>query len=373
MWEEIVKAMAARGVFGSEDRIVGVTLLGDGALVETEIFQWLVEPAGKRAEAGHNLGFTLYDVRDYIAVDPPLRPQGVAILSDGTLLRLTEETEMQEFWEKAGGSLTPLELAELLAAYAGDGPALRRSQNLVRSREDLADLVPARALDAIPGFGPLRHIALPDGSLPPNFSFWTYFLGAEPPDNIIRVGLNCWQVWAVARRSLPRSERRRLRRSAQPLLFWSVRSLAGGLDSPFYAGQQGGRSRETKYIRIQAICDILGMMLEVMYENVITVESYRGWIHTTGGFGEPISPEKQEAFRQQVWEGLKYCLNNPDFDYDGLLYEAALHSFGNQKKARQLYLLIWEEFFGAEEWRDAQYKSPKARLVDYFIPVTSTH
>lgn len=222
MFAQIARQIVERYYLEPGETVVRVSPRGPAVIVATDRWQWRVGLFDGWPEVVKSDGYALYEVRRHIAVRPPPRPDGVALLPDGRMFHLRADDEFRAFFRRVRELICPLELAALLSRYQGKGPHLERHQNLIVRQEDLTSLLPVDRIETIADFT-VFHSVTNKGVW--RLDFCTCFIAQEPPDNIYRVGLNRWHVVA----------------GIQGELQWAVRLLARGLDSPRYAVP---RSRE---------------------------------------------------------------------------------------------------------------------------------
>lgn len=202
-WAALAQTTIERYFLPPRDRVMHVLPQPGGALVTTQSEEWRLERAASADGSASNPNYALYHVHLYAATPP--RPPGVAVLPDGTLFRLTDEAELKAFWASLGDRLEPGELAWLLAAYQGRGPAFVRRQEIVQRRGDAENRLPDEIWAAVPGMTPLRPVREGDGRL--TLDFCTYYLGQEPPEFAFQVGINRWRAEADPQNGLQWSAR----------------------------------------------------------------------------------------------------------------------------------------------------------------------
>jgi len=108
-------------------------------------------------------------------------------------------------------------VAELVARYARSGPF----DILVRVESDVGDALD-RSVARELGLGPPESHTAADGGR--SVSFHTFHLRPEPPDQVIRAGVDAWIVTM----------------SPEGDVEWAVRPVARRLESPRYAVRGGG-------------------------------------------------------------------------------------------------------------------------------------
>jgi hypothetical protein len=111
----------------------------------------------------------------------------------------------------------PACVAELLARYARSGPF----DVLVRGDGDVGDVLD-RAVAQELGLHPPEPQTTPDGGR--LVSFQTLHLRPEPPDQVIRVGVDAWTATM----------------SPEGEVAWTVRPVARRLESPRYSARGSG-------------------------------------------------------------------------------------------------------------------------------------
>lgn len=217
MLADTAREIVARYFLGPGETVTGVDTRGQAALVSAGGAQWQVAPVERLPGASKSRGYALYEIRPNVAVTPPPRPDGVAVLPDGMTCFLGDAEGCRAFWQRSCLWMPPGELAALLARYAGDGPTLARHQTLIVTRGDIAKVLAEEQIDALAEYTDLQSRESEDGG--GRLDFCTYYLDQKPPDYAFCVGLNRWRAeWG-----------------AECGLRLSVHSIAEGLDSPAYS------------------------------------------------------------------------------------------------------------------------------------------
>lgn len=217
MLADTAREIVARYFLGPGETVTGVDTRGQAALVSAGGGQWQITPVERLPGGAKSEGYALHEVRPYVAVSPPPRPDGVAVLPDGAMYRLGDDEECGAFWGRACAWMSPQELAALLARYAGRGLSLARHQTLIVTRADIAKVLAEEQIDTLAEYTDLRFRAGEGGG--GRLEFCTYYLDQAPPDFAFRVGLNRWRAEWGADCGLRRA----------------VRPIAEGLDSPAYS------------------------------------------------------------------------------------------------------------------------------------------
>ncbi|MDQ2808504.1 MAG: hypothetical protein M3Z04_16585 [Chloroflexota bacterium] len=112
-------------------------------------------------------------------------------------------------------------------------------------------------------------------------------------------------------------------------------------------------------INIAYLHDILASMIDGSYLSGLTIDYYTSCVADYyDSFYGTLDKQTREQFRAGLQMTLQYILNNPQLDYNGLFAEFALHNLASQHEVEQVFLFIWSQFFGAEDWHDPQLADP---------------
>jgi hypothetical protein len=219
MDENIARHIIERYFLGAHGTItqIELELQGSIALVFVDSEEWLVSQISPFQYCVKSDAYNLYEVDARNIPTSVLRPDGVAVLSNGQLFRLKLEEEFQAFWQQVWEKVTPIELAELLSRYQGSGKNLERHQNLVFELKDLLGLLKKEQIDAIDNLIPFKISQT-------NFQifcleFCTFYIARTSPDNCYRVSINRWQV----------------NQDKPGQLSWTIQLIAHEMDSPRYS------------------------------------------------------------------------------------------------------------------------------------------
>ena len=191
--------------------ITEVTRLGEAVQISAGRSGWLVETVGD-INSIRPWGYELYEVRLNLAADPPPPADGVAVLPDGEMFHLNDESELRAFFRNVYRTTLPLELTGLLTRYqAGDDP-----QKEILQRDTLSWWLADDQIEAIDEFTLPMIIRNDNGGL--TLDFCTLTVTQELPNGMPIIGVNRWcvEVYAEGR------------------LEWSFRPIAGGLDSEIW-------------------------------------------------------------------------------------------------------------------------------------------
>ncbi|MCJ7625190.1 MAG: hypothetical protein MUO76_16965 [Anaerolineaceae bacterium] len=194
--------------------ITEVSRLGEAVVVSAGRLGWLVESVGD-INSARPCGYELYEVRINLAADPPPPAHGVAVLPDGEMFHLNDESELRAFFRKVYRTILPLELAGLLTRYqAGDNP-----QKEILQRDTLSWWLADDQIEAIDEFTLPLTIRKDNGGLTLDFCALT--IDQELPNGMPIIGLNRWcvEVYGEGR------------------LEWSFRPIAGKLDTRIYSAK----------------------------------------------------------------------------------------------------------------------------------------
>jgi hypothetical protein len=219
MLEGIARKVLETYFFEPGEAVLKVRPRHGGFIVETGHAWWRVgafEPWPNFVKSG---GYNLIEVNVDVFFDPIPPPHGVALVADDGMFHLNDDQEFRKFFQAVPTLNDSVEIASLLTHYRGWDSEFGVRQTLILRREDLAgsDLLDERQIEALPELISFQSNRTSEGIL--TVEFCTFYLRPEPPDRVLRVGLNRWRV-AVD------SERR---------LSWSHWPIAESLDSPAYS------------------------------------------------------------------------------------------------------------------------------------------
>lgn len=176
------------------ESVVDVRRVRDSVLVDSQKWTWRVDPAPVPV-AGRPVSsdWVVYDVTLDLLTDPAQRPDGFAVFADGRVLRLTEKSELSEFWLLVGASLAPGDLATLLTRYQSTDPPA----HMVRTKEDLDHVVGIKAARSIIGLTDPHSTVDEDGSLV-ELTFCTWHVVSNEGGGEDTITVDRWQVCVVA-------------------------------------------------------------------------------------------------------------------------------------------------------------------------------
>jgi hypothetical protein len=118
-------------------------------------------------------------------------------------------------------------------------------------------------------------------------------------------------------------------------------------------------------VNLGYLYDILGYMTEAQYWDQNLPEDYQGFIvHYKEVVECQRNESNREEFRKKLKDVLKAILNNPSLKYDEIFVAGAMHGLGSDEKAKRIFELIWQSFFGSEDWHDSSFSSSDFNMVD---------
>lgn len=214
---EISRSIIEKYFLEPNEIIIEARQQNDTVIVSSGDWQWWIESAGRWPDFVKSDKYQIFEVRPALFIDPPPRPDGVAVLPDGRMFCLGKDNEFRMFFQQLKDVINPLELAGLLANYQGKGPHFESAQNLIIRENDLSGLLEDKQIEAIPDLVMFRSTRSTDSAL--ILDFCTFYISREPPDFIFMIGLNRWHVEA----------------DDQGRLEWSVSPIACGLRSSRYS------------------------------------------------------------------------------------------------------------------------------------------
>jgi hypothetical protein len=109
-------------------------------------------------------------------------------------------------------------------------------------------------------------------------------------------------------------------------------------------------------VNLGYLYDILGYMVEAQYWDQNLPEDYQGFIVH---YKEVVECQRNESNREEFRKKLKDVLK-----YDEIFVAGAMHGLGSDEKAKRLFELIWQSFFGSEDWHDSAFSSSDFNMVD---------
>ncbi len=176
-FEEDAKKVVARLAPGTE--ITDVKVGTQAVIVSTPARRWVIRDVTEGV--GDNLSFRLYNASGPEVIDPPAKPDGVAMTEDGSLFHLNEAGDFHRFWRSVREDLSALDLAGLLSTYQSEAPA---HETIVMGASDIEAESTSR--HSIP-----PHIA---NAGPLMMTFVTQYFVEEPPEYEERRHLVEWSV-----------------------------------------------------------------------------------------------------------------------------------------------------------------------------------
>ncbi len=106
-------------------------------------------------------------------------------------------------------------------------------------------------------------------------------------------------------------------------------------------------------VNIRYLLDITAYMIEGQYFEMPSPEDYLCFIqfYKEKVFGAGDS-EGQTKYLHGLKFVLKFILNNELVRLNDLMVKGAMHSFLEEEETKKVFILIWDEFFPHQEWRD---------------------
>jgi hypothetical protein len=177
---DLARRIVARHLAAPGAPVAGIRVGPDGPIVRAGSLDWVVVPANLGGQ-----GFVVFDVRSDDDIDPPPAPEGVAVFDDGESFHLNDPDGFRSFWTRAGVSLEPEVLADLLATYQSG----EYRGHVILTGDDLARRVadPVTLPDCVPPVSEASHDRV-------RVRFCTYTVAPTGPHAEDRVAVHAWEV-----------------------------------------------------------------------------------------------------------------------------------------------------------------------------------